>query len=175
MEVDSHWQVWAFGANCCRGFLGWFPQRLWVIVLLPNSLLHPFPFVYSVAAVEVKASLSPSKANESHRLKMRTALPVSLASTKEAGSQTSSENELISDCWKLNPCASVAAGVNEALLLRWVLEDLSALGRTARVGRKKHWCEQARSRKLPWRTCGWIKPPGYQSWAGKRPAERQFM
>lgn len=42
---------------------------------------------------------------------MRTVLPVSLASTKEAGSQTSSENELISDCWKLYPCASVAAGV----------------------------------------------------------------
>lgn len=94
------------------GFLGWFPQRLWVIVLLPHSLFHPFPFVYSVAAVEVKASLSTSKANEiCNWLKMRTVLPVSLASTKEAGSQTSSENELVSDCWKLYPCASVAVGV----------------------------------------------------------------
>lgn len=42
---------------------------------------------------------------------MRKVLPVSLASTNEAGSQTSSENELISDCEKLYPCASMAVGV----------------------------------------------------------------
>ena len=99
MEVDSHWQSELLGPTAAEAvvcFLGWFPQRLWVILLLPHSLFHPFPFVSSVIAVEVKASLSTSKANESSRLKMRTALPVSLASTKEAGSQTSSENELIS-------------------------------------------------------------------------------
>lgn len=78
---------------------------------IAHNLFHPFPFVYSVAAVEVKASLSTLKANESNRLKMRKVLPVSLASTKEGGSQTSPENELISDCEKLYPCASVAVGV----------------------------------------------------------------
>lgn len=66
----------------------WFSGCLykdWGHSSIAHNLFHPFPFVYSVAAVEVKASLSTLKANESNRLKMRKVLPVSLASTKEEG------------------------------------------------------------------------------------------